>query len=205
MALLVSACSLTHPPGATSLSPSSSHPRHAAPISEWRPVSSQLYRNKSPDHKPLISPPPTPKATTYTLFSLSHDFSSHLLTMHVTQIHKQEKEEITRDCHGSSLLGWARDACSTRAVPKGTHHQACSLSLYSENTKVQAPRAGWSYPCSGERNTAGRHGDLCQSHSHLSISFPHSAHMGYTFNWPAAQTHLSQQSRRKKDFIFPLK
>lgn len=84
---------------------------------------------------------------------------------------------------------------------------ACTAAVQGspEITKVQAPRAGRSYPCRWERNTAGRHGDLCQSHSHLSVSFLHCAHMGYTFNWPAAQTHLSLQSRRKKDFIFPLK
>lgn len=140
------------------------------------------------------------KATTYTLFNFSHDFSSYLLTMHFTQIYKQEEEEITRGCHGSALLGCTSDECSARAMSKGTWHSHSAHTGQGSpgNTKVQPPRAGWSYPCRWERNRTGRHGDLCQSYSHLSVSFLHCAHMGYTFNGSAAQTHLSLQSRRKK-------
>lgn len=60
-ALLVSSCSPAHPrPHHCCLPP----PTHTTLLHlGMMAATSELYRNKSPDRKPLISPPPTYKAT----------------------------------------------------------------------------------------------------------------------------------------------
>jgi len=175
------------------------------PPMPWRPAASQLYGNKSPDHKPLIPPSPTPEATTYTLFGLSHDFSSHLLTMYVTQIYKQEEEETTRDCCGSGLLGWARDACSTRAVPMGTHCQARFLSPdgagqlrkhggASSQGRVKRPSS-----IRKERSRQAR--PARQSHSHLGAFFTAHIRATHWTGWLHGPTSPSSHGQKKVSFF----